>query len=623
MKATEWLVLLLVLMPVATQGTTMELLYGWDAGEVLYGASNGFDFLGVVGGEYEGRSLGTFCETRVLPAGYEVAGYRIVREQWEDLAGEYRPGVEAPGGLTEDLGSESGGLRLVASAGLMGYEVLVSIVEPIRVADGKAAVLKDMLVEVDLRPTGERLEIRRRSLTAEAHVRRALAAFLGEEPPEGGGWELQRHAGSVTAQPSLKGSAVDCVIVTPDSLKAEFERLAAWHDKLGVRTVIRTMEWVRARYAGGDGAERLRNFIRDAYTNWGTVYVLLGGDPHLVPIRVIEVPEMIDDVGRSDMPTDVYYCNLDGNWNADQDGTIGEYLHGNPDRVDILPDAFVGRAPVASAAEARVFVKKSMIYGSGLKPGPWQETVVMLAQILWPDTNTDGAAYAEDILPHLPGNFTIHRLYQNYEAYPGAVDETVANVLSYVSDGCNVLGHIGHGDELRLDLGTEFIERFQLEALTNDSMFCFVFMMNCSASDPRVESVAKSFIKDPDGGAFAVMGNSSLSYPFTGKHMQIDFYDLTFAENALSIGAASALYRPRYIGPREQAWWMYLNYILSGDPVVRLRQNEARPLDVTFGALSLSDSAYSVEVLDGGMGVEGATVVLLGDRGVRCRSDGY
>jgi hypothetical protein len=500
MKITEWLVLLL-LAPVAAAGETIELRYGWDVEEVQHRTSGGFDYLGVAGSEFEGRSLATLCDIRLLPPDREVAGYRIVEEEWADLKGEYRPAVETLEGLTDVLNTESAGLELVTSTGLLGYQVLMSVVKPVRVIDGDADVLSRMVVEVELRPATERLQVKRRSLTAEAHVREALATVLGQESDRAGDWEIQAHGAYVTSGPSLKGSTVDCVIVTPDSMASEFERLAAWHDRLGVKTVVRTMEWVYSRYAGADRAERIRHFIRDAFTNWGTVYVLLGGDPHLVPIRTIEVPRMVPFVGRSDVPTDVYYTNLDGNWNADGDAAMGEYPDGNPDKVDALPDVFVGRAPVSSNAEVRVFVDKTMVYGRGENPGEWQETAVMLAQILWPDSGTDGAAYAEQVLPHLPGDFTIHRLYENYQAYPGAVEESVENLLSYVNSGCNVLGHIGHGDELRLDLGTEFMERFQLQALDNDSMFCFVFMMNCSPPGKRCQG----FHEEPRWGC--VRGN--------------------------------------------------------------------------------------------------------------------
>jgi hypothetical protein len=617
MKAIKNIVLVLALATAPAAADTMEIHYGWDATDIRHTTSGGFDLLGVGGSRIEGVSLGRVSDMRLLPPGFEVAGYRVVHEQWTDLAGEYRLARETKYGLTEEAGDTGGGIRLLTSTGLLGYQVMVSVIEPVRVSGGKAAVLSDMVVEVDLEPAEPGLKVMRRSQVAEARVRDALNAVLGETPDRTD-WEVQSPKGFVTQAPSREGSAVDCVIITPDSLAGEFERLAAWHNRMGIRSVVRSMEWVNSRYPGADGAERVRRFLQEAYAKWGTVYALLGGDPHLVPIRVIEVPGMLISAGRSDMPTDVYYMNLDGNWNADGDGNIGEYVGGNPDGVDILPDMFVGRAPVASTGEARIFVDKTMNYANGLKPGGWQETAVVLAQVLWPDSQTDGAAYAEYVIPHLPEGFTVHRLYQNYQDYPGAVEETAQNTLAYLNQGCNVLSHIGHGDELRLDLGTEFMERFQLDALDNDSMFCFVFMMNCSAADPRVESVAKAFMKNPGGGAFAVMGNSSPSFPYTGRNMQSDFYDLAFADHALGIGAASALYRPKYVSvsTSDQAWWMYLNYILNGDPVVRLWKERARPLTVLdVGSMTLSDSVYSVEVLDGGVGVSGARVVMMGDRG--------
>ena len=46
----------------------------------------------------------------------------------------------------------------------------------------------------------------------------------------------------------------------------------------GLGTTVVTIESILAKYPGGDDAEKLRNFIKDAYSTWGTDFVLLAGD---------------------------------------------------------------------------------------------------------------------------------------------------------------------------------------------------------------------------------------------------------------------------------------------------------------------------------------------------------
>ena len=124
-----------------------------------------------------------------------------------------------------------------------------------------------------------------------------------------GDWSVDGYADWISEGPSTQGGAVDCVIITTDALASEFERLAVWHDKMGVRTVVRTLSWIEGRYSGSDSAERVRGFLRDAYQRWGTVYVLLGGDATVMPIRYA----WTSHYGGAFIPTDLYYSNLEGN----------------------------------------------------------------------------------------------------------------------------------------------------------------------------------------------------------------------------------------------------------------------------------------------------------------------
>ena len=53
----------------------------------------------------------------------------------------------------------------------------------------------------------------------------------------------------------------------------------------GLTTKPVIIESILTDYSGVDDAEKVRNFIIDAYTNWETEYVLLGGDVNIIPIR--------------------------------------------------------------------------------------------------------------------------------------------------------------------------------------------------------------------------------------------------------------------------------------------------------------------------------------------------
>jgi hypothetical protein len=134
----------------------------------------------------------------------------------------------------------------------------------------------------------------------------------------------------ITFLPSIEGDFVDYIIITIETLKDTFQMFADWKTKKGVVTQVRTIEWISTNYTGCDQQEKVRNFIKDAYSYWGVGYVLLAGDTKIIPERK----------GFGWIPTDLYYSDLEGNWNFDGDYTFGEVS----DSVDLFPELAVGRA---------------------------------------------------------------------------------------------------------------------------------------------------------------------------------------------------------------------------------------------------------------------------------------
>ncbi len=530
----------------------LEMDYEWQLDETRLLQATGNSLIGdSLDRQATDRNVTDFV---LLPRGYAVNSFRILSEDWQVVGVvansntclidslDIRP--QAPDSVVD-----------VSSGRCMGFDVAMVSIHPFQMQGDTLSLLRGLSLKLVLELSHQDLEVTRRSQIADSQIRKVLDMLTHDQPVND--YRIESYDSYVTTKPSQEGSVVDCVIITADSLRVEFERLAAFHNSLGIRTVVRDIDWIMATYGGVDPCARVREFIRDAYENWGTIYVLLGGDPEIVPIRVLDYPAMRSLIGVSSIASDVYYSNLDGTWNADGDDVIGEFGPLASDYPDRFPDVFVGRAAVGSQSEARIFVDKTMHYMRGDNPGIWQRTVVALAQQLF--EYFDGAAYSETILEGFPPTFRKIRIYENFEDYPGAIPETGANALAYIDSGCNIVSHIGHGDQLRLDLGTEFLERFQIRSLSNDTAFCFIYMMNCSASDPRVESVAKAFLKDSDGGAFAVLGNSALAFPSTGLAMEESFFRIIFSEGRPTIGAASAIYRVPYLWADDLArWWMYL-----------------------------------------------------------------
>ena len=126
-----------------------------------------------------------------------------------------------------------------------------------------------------------------------------------------------------------------------------------------------------------DTSCHIRNFIRDAYQNWDTEYILLGGDgdgadvggesgDNIIPARLLQ--DVYDNTPTFDpVPSDLYYGCLDGSFDSNGNGTFGEPGDGfdiDPitGEVDLLAEVYVGRVPADSVEDVSNFVRKTLSY---------------------------------------------------------------------------------------------------------------------------------------------------------------------------------------------------------------------------------------------------------------------
>lgn len=113
-----------------------------------------------------------------------------------------------------------------------------------------------------------------------------------------------------------------------------------------------------------DSAAMIRNYIKFAYRNLGAEYVLLGGNITIIPHRSFYIGGLSYTCGSSictiseHIPSDMYYANLNGSMNANNDSFWGW----NGDGVDFLSEVFVGRAPINNVTELSNFVQKTILF---------------------------------------------------------------------------------------------------------------------------------------------------------------------------------------------------------------------------------------------------------------------
>ena len=303
-----------------------------------------------------------------------LAGSKPLEGTWRvEYAGEphNRPGlgkgVFAPGINQKVYGSDNpypaSAAEFLSVQRMAGYDIALVRLFPVqyRPASGRLVFTPQLSVRLRLGPAATNTEPPFRSPN---RVRAAaqVAAFV-DNPQLLPTLNDKAGPGPVTA-----GESFDYLLVTSSNLAAVFEPLVESKKRDGLAVKVATIETITNSVPGRDVPERIRNFIRKAYTNWGISYVLLGGATSVIPCRDAYVRTDLRPLD-SYLPSDLYYACLDGSWNANGDRHWGEPTDGeNGGDVDLLAEVYVGRAPVATVEQVRAFVEKTIRYETQSNP---------------------------------------------------------------------------------------------------------------------------------------------------------------------------------------------------------------------------------------------------------------
>lgn len=331
-----------------------------------------------------------------------------------------------------------------------------------------------------------------------------------------------------TSQKSLIGhstlvdnseTVIDYVIITADSLVSEFQELATWKLKTGTHTQVVSKEWILGQFYGSDEQESIRSFIQYAYQNWGTYWILLGGDSDIIPERMgwsgYEHKDVKTTTGNN-IPTDMYYACLEGNWNADGDMTYGEadydklmdgsYVHvsssANIDQVDREYNVLLGRLPIKSKQELKNYKQKYFNYIKGKNCNPNRALVFSRNSSAIESSQMDFVANAFEDNP----NVFIQKYYEcvgNHTTHCG----TKADVLSAlnksdIAQQYHIVCGYGHGKIQSFDAASdEGITLSEIISLQNSNATGQILYNNhCQTAAFDYDCIGESYIIGKNGG---------------------------------------------------------------------------------------------------------------------------
>lgn len=424
------------------------------------------------------------------------------------------------------------------------------------------------------------------------------------------------------------------LIITSSELESSFSPLVDWKTKKGVEAGIVCLDSILTSYSGRDDAEKIRNFLIEAYQN-GTTWVLLGGDEDVVPIRYA-YPTNTSSVpsNTNQQICDLYFSDVDGEWDLDNDGVWGEPQHDHP---DIYPDLFVGRVPASDAGEAEAFVEKVLCY----EKDPGGGASDYLTNMLWISSDQmrdwDGGIGQHGLLaPSVPSNFyqdlttLIESPSGDSENPAGPEGETCVETMN---QGWGLIGVLAHGKssgfvaKSNLTNGSpkswvltfpgEDDEDGHLPNLTNADKYGIMYSISCSQSAIDVDkypylggepSVGEYYPLAPGKGGVAYLGYSRWGWVSVSQKLFQKFLEYLFDDGlGYHLGVAEALSRCAYPGYRDIDY----GHNLFGDPEMQVWTEmpsdlaAIHPEQVTMGERTIHLTASSQ-----GTGVGGAQVCM-------------
>jgi len=262
--------------------------------------------------------------------------------------------------------------------------------------------------------------------------------------------------------PTITPTATDdykLVIITAKKFSNALQPLVDFKISKGITTKLVTWnDIVNSVYfpiQGRDCAEKMKYFIKDAFDQWGTTYVLLVGGRYggimkekwWVPVRYSQ----LDDGWEGSYLTDLYFADLydsNGNfstWDSNNNGNFAEWTATKKDILDMYPEVYIGRLPCTCVAQVRTMVKKIITYETTTYGTEWFKKMVVVGGDSAPDPTDpwyEGEEENKLALEYMTG-FEGVRLWTSNGNFTGPQD-----VIDGISAGCGFLFFDGHGNTM-------------------------------------------------------------------------------------------------------------------------------------------------------------------------------
>ncbi len=527
-----------------------------------------------------------------LPSGMEVKGVRVVDSKSEEILGEFNILPSQPP-IRTDLSEESVDFvepdKKTYSSNQPYPSKLVEFVHQTDLVGQGMAVIQ--LYPLQYVPAEKRLTLYTSiSLVIEGVGGYECGDFLSPNISERGRRTYEQMIKDMVQNPEdvqlnaafkmgtsllLPGGPFDHVIITSSTYVSYFQSLVDWHIQKGVKDTAVTTTWIYSNYSGSTNKQKIRNFIIDANTTWGTTYFLLGGENETVPFEFRTYYQQYT-------PSDQYYSDFDDDWTH---------------------EVFVGRASVGSSSEITTFVNKVLKYEKDPPRTDYLLKALLIGMDL--DASTHGEFLKESIDGYIPSQFTVTKVY---DSHAGNHRTAVINALNA---GQNLVNHADHSSETFMGTGwvnhSLGIYNTDVNNLVNNNKMSVVVSLGCepNAMDHN-DCIAEYFvIRNPYQAGVAFTGNTRHGWGYVGNPYSLscaldkEWWVGLFSRQKYNLGQTLVDSKHHFSTTQAIEKHCEWTFNLLGEPEMPIWTDEPDSFDVTHpSTLPVGPSSFPVHVED-------------------------
>lgn len=264
--------------------------------------------------------------------------------------------------------------------------------------------------------------------------------------------------------PSAQTQTVDdytLVIIAPETFSEALLPLVNHKISKGITTKLvsrnEICDSVYFPVEGRDCAEEMKYFIKNAFDQWGTRYVLLVGGRYggvlnekwWVPVRYSHLDDGYNWEGS--YLSDLYFADIYdayGNfstWDSNGNGIFAEWNDQGQDIIDMYPEVCVGRLACKNVNQVKTLVHKITIYENTTAGKDWFNRMVVVGGDSAPNATDpwyEGEEENKLALEYMTG-FEGVKLWTSTGSFSGPED-----VLDAINAGCGFLFFDGHGNPM-------------------------------------------------------------------------------------------------------------------------------------------------------------------------------